>query len=195
MQEQIQIKVANYPKMIGQLIHSNQFLKVFATITMLIALGLVILLFSFMTKAPTVIPLTEDAVELRLSAMPKPEMEVKRAINAYLELRYQWTPQSVRQNLEKARAFISPQSLRAYQTATANLVEFSTQKVVTQKVFPGTTEVSVEKGLVVVSGDRITSIQGLKAAGNLNLELSFESGPRTKENPWGVYITREKESL
>ena len=32
-------------------------------------------------------------------------------------------------------------------------------------------------------------------AGSLNLKLHFTSGSHTKENPWGVYITREVEQL
>jgi hypothetical protein len=39
----------------------------------------------------------------------------------------------------------------------------------------------------------VTSIQGLKAAGNLKLELTFESGSRTEGNPWGLYISKERE--
>jgi hypothetical protein len=39
----------------------------------------------------------------------------------------------------------------------------------------------------------VTTIQGLKAAGSLRLELSFESGSRAKENPWGLYIKEREE--
>ena len=194
MQEQTQIKTANYPKMIGQLIHSNQFLKVFSAIALMLSLLLVILLFKMPGREPTVIPLSQDAVELRIGSMPKAEEEVKRAISKYVGTRYQWEPENVKERLETAKAFIASQSMKAYLTAIANLVQFSTQKTVAQRVYPGEIEVSLEKGTVTVFGDRITTIQGLKAAGNLNLELSFESGPRTKENPWGVYITREKEA-
>ena len=194
MQEQTQIRIANYPKMIGQLIHSNQFLKVFSAIALMLSLLLIILLFKMAGREPTVIPLSQDAVELRISSMPKAEEEVKRAISKYVGTRYQWEPENVKERLETAKAFIASQSMKAYLTAIANLVQFSTQKVVAQRVYPGQIEVSLEKGTVAVFGDRITTIQGLKAAGNLNLELSFESGPRTKENPWGVYITREKEA-
>jgi hypothetical protein len=51
----------------------------------------------------------------------------------------------------------------------------------------------MKDGTALITGDRVTSIQGLKAAGNLKLQLTFESGQRTKENPWGIYITKEKE--
>jgi hypothetical protein len=35
----------------------------------------------------------------------------------------------------------------------------------------------------------------MMAAGPLKVELTFENGDRTKENPWGVYFVKEKESL
>jgi hypothetical protein len=38
----------------------------------------------------------------------------------------------------------------------------------------------------------VAAIQGLKAAGNLRLELSFEGGTRTKENPWGLYVSKNE---
>lgn len=193
MQEQLPIKVANYPKMLGQLVHSNQFLKTFSLVAMTVAFIYSILFFGVLGREPTVIALSEDAIELKAGSMPKPENEVKRAISKYVETRYQWEPGNVKDRLEKAKAFIAPHSLKAYETAIANLVQFSTQKIVAQRAYPGEIEISLDKSTAVVLGDRITTIQGLKAAGNLNLELTFESGPRTKENPWGIYITREKE--
>lgn len=45
----------------------------------------------------------------------------------------------------------------------------------------------------MIVGDRIMSIQTLKAAGDLKLELVFESSQRSNENPWGIYFTRERE--
>lgn len=74
-----------------------------------------------------------------------------------------------------------------------NVVRFSSERMVSQRVYPGEIQVDLKKGLATISGDRITSIQGLKAAGDLKLELSYESGPRTTLNPWGVYISKERE--
>ena len=40
--------------------------------------------------------------------------------------------------------------------------------------------------------DRILSIDGLRAATLLTLDVNFEYGPRTEANPQGLYITGEK---
>ncbi len=82
---------------------------------------------------------------------------------------------------------------RAYQGAVANVARFSTDRLVSQKVYAEEIKVSLEKKTVAISGARVTDIQWLKAAGDLRLELSFESGPRTKANPSGIYVTKEKE--
>lgn len=74
-----------------------------------------------------------------------------------------------------------------------NVIRFSVDKIVAQRAYPVEIRVDLKKGVAVIEGDRITSIQGLKAAGDLRLELGFESGPRTGQNPWGVYVSKEKE--
>ncbi len=97
------------------------------------------------------------------------------------------------QNLQAAAVFIPPSSQKAYQAATANVAKFAIEKGVLQRAYVNDVAVNLEKKTAKVTGDRVTAIQGLKAAGDLKLELSFESGPRTRENPWGIYITKEKE--
>lgn len=101
----------------------------------------------------------------------------------------------MKQRLLESEAFVLPGNRRAFQSAAANVIRFSTEKLVSQRVYAEKIDVSLEKKTALISGDRVTLIQGLKAAGNLRLELSFESGPRTRENPWGIYITKEREEM
>jgi hypothetical protein len=111
----------------------------------------------------------------------------------YIDLRYKWTPKEIKTQLNTAKAFILPKNLKAFETASVNLTKFAIEKGVTQRIFPETISVSIPNKTVRVLGDRITSIQGLKAAADLKLEFTIESGERTKENPWGIYITKERE--
>lgn len=182
-----------YPKILGSLLHNNQVLKIFAALSLFVSLGLIILIFSLTSKPPLIFSFSEKALVLESSPLPKPEIEIEQAIRSYLNSRYEWSPEGVKEALERAKYFIAPQSLKAYQTATANLIQFSTQRLVSQKIYPGSIQVSLEQKTALVQGERITSIHGLKAVGNLKIELSFESGPRSPENPWGIFITREKE--
>ena len=189
----IGLKTAQLPKMVGELWHSNQFLKMFsiaALFLVFMVLGVVLVL---ATKEPLVITLGPDGKAIERTVLPKAEDQIREGIKRYLEKRYQWEPENVIKKLKESEDFISPQALKAFQGGVANVAKFSTEKIVSQKVFAEKIEINLKSKTALVTGDRVTSIQGLKAAGNLKLELSFESGPRTEANPWGLYISKERE--
>lgn len=189
----IGLKNSQLPKMVGELLHSNQFLKVFALLALaLVFMGLGVTLVMAM-KEPTVITLGADGKSLERVNQPKAEDQIREGVRRYLEKRYQWEPENVIKKLKESEQFITPQALKAFQVAVANVAKFSTEKIVSQKVYPEKIEIDLKKQTALITGDRVTSIQGLKAAGNLKLELTFESGPRTQENPWGIYISKERE--
>ncbi len=189
----IGLKNSQLPKMVGELLHSNQFLKVFALSALaLVFMGLGVSLVMAM-KEPMVITLGPDGKSLERTNQPKAEDQVREGIKGYLEKRYQWEPENVTKKLKESEQFITPQAIKAFQVAVANVAKFSTEKLVSQKVYPEKIEIDLKKQTALITGDRVTSIQGLKAAGNLKLELTFESGPRTQENPWGLYISKERE--
>lgn len=184
------------PKLIGDLMHSNHFLKMFA----LGALGLSVFAMAttlgLSSKPPLVLTLSVNGQEVKKQIeLPKAEDQIEAAIRKYIELRYRWEPTNVQSNLTSATEFIHPTSRKAFQGSISNVIRFSTEKQVTQRAYPTQVKVNLQDKIVQVLGDRITAIQGMMAAGPLKLELSFESGDRTKENPWGVYISKEKEAL
>jgi hypothetical protein len=146
------------------------------------------------TKEPMVITLGPDgkAIE-RITVLPKAEDQIEAGIKRYLEKRYQWEPENVVKKLKESEDFITPSSIKAFRGAVFNVSKFSTEKIVSQKVYPNEIKINLANHTALVTGDRVTSIQGLKAAGNLKLELTFESGPRTQNNPWGIYISKERE--
>lgn len=193
MNTRIKLEAAKLPKALSDLIHSNQFLKLFSIFSVAVSVLSLILNLTVINSPPLVLTLASDAKPIEQREMPKPEDEIKTAIKKYIELRYKWEPTSVKERLKLAEVFIAPQSLKAYLSATANVAKFSADRQVMQRVYPDKIEVNLEKKTVSILGDRVTAIQGLKAAGDLKLELSFDSGPRTKLNPWGVYVVKERE--
>lgn len=193
METKIQMKGANFPKVLAQLTHSNQFLKLFSVAAMGLCLLCLFAVVLLGTRDPVVLTLSQSAVQMDKIEKPKAEDEIKVAMRAYIEKRYKWEPTNVVQKLRDAEVFVASSSMSAYKNAVVNVARFSTEKLVAQRVYPENMKVDLAKKTVSISGDRITSIQGMKAAGDLRLELSFESGPRTESNPWGVYITKEKE--
>jgi hypothetical protein len=193
MNKVIQLKNTRLPRMLGDLTHSNQFLKLFALISIGITAIVVTALTIVVTKPPIVLTLSPSGTILEKTELPSPENEIKSAVKIYLENRYNWEPGNVAAKLKLTEGFILPPSIKAFQISIANIIHFSTEKQVSQKVYPNDLKINLNQKTVLITGDRITAIQGMKSAGNLRLELSFESGTRTKENPWGIYITKERE--
>ena len=189
----VQLKTAKMPKMLGDLAHSNQFLKMFSVASLGSSILTMAALLALLNRAPIILTLSSSGNAMERTTAPNAEDQIRAAATAYLEKRYKWEPSNVKQKLVEASAFILPQSAKAYHVAIANVAKFSMEKLVSQRVYPDKIEVDLSKRTVLITGDRVTAIQGLKAAGNLRLELSFESGPRTNNNPWGVYILKEKE--
>ena len=193
MNQEIKLKMKQLPKALSDLMHSNQFLKMSAFSAYLICGLLVTLLFYQSVKPTPVLTLAPDGSVYQTAPPPKPEVEIERAIREYMKYRYNWEPKTVSTRINEAQEFILPATKKTFGTSMASVVKFSTEKLVGQKVYPEKIQISLSKSTATVIGDRITSIQGIKAAGELRVDLTFDSGPRTKNNPWGVYISSEKD--
>lgn len=193
MEPNMKLSSAKLPRALGALAHSNQFLKIINLVSFAFSFLMLALAFYQATKPPVVLALNSHGLPYEASKLPKPEDEITLAIRAYMELRYKWEPKTVTTRLAQAEAFILPQSRKAYEAAVANVSRFSIEKNVSQRVYPNEPMIDLDHKAALITGDRITVVQGLKAAGELRLELSFEIGPRTPQNPWGVYITKERE--
>ncbi len=189
----LQLQTNHLPKMLGELMHSNQFLKVFSISALVLVLMVLGVLMVMASKEPLVITLGPDGQALSRILAPKVEDQIREGVKHYLDKRYQWGPEDVVKKLKESEYFISPQALKAFQVAVSNVSKFSVERIVTQRVYPDKIDVDLKKSTALITGDRVTSIQGLKAAGNMKLELTFESGPRTINNPWGLYISKERE--
>lgn len=193
MTQAIRLKFKSIPKALGELAHSNQFLKISAFYAYGLCLLLAAIIFYQAMRPPVIISLAPDASIYQRSELPLPEVEVKAAVKEYLNRRYKWDPPNVGKQLQSAQAFILPATRKTFETAVGNVARFSVEKVVSQRVHPEKISVNLDRRTVSITGDRVTSIQGLKAAGDLKLELAFDFGPRTAENPWGIYVTKERE--
>lgn len=194
MNEPIHFKNSNLPKLLGDLMHSNQFLKIFSISAILLSLISMTVVLVIAGKAPTVLPLAPDGTLIeRAREIPKPEVEIQAALKRYLDLRYKWDPKTVKNQIQSAQVFVSRSARIAYEADTASTVKFSTEKQVSQRVYPIGVKVDINQNSAFITGDRITDIQGLRAAGALKLTLFYESGARTVENPWGIYITKARE--
>ncbi len=193
MKKIVILQQTKLPKMLGDLVHSNQFLKFFSVMSFALAFVSTVSLFVFTTKEPLLITLNSEGQILERSEAPHVHDQIQEAIKVYLNKRYQWGPENVVKRLKESESFIMPNTLKAFQGAISNVAKFSVEKIVSQRVYPEKIDIDLKKKTAFITGDRVTTIQGLKAAGDLKLELSFEPGPRTESNPWGLYISKERE--
>ncbi len=193
MNQTIQLKIKKLPKALGELTHSNQFLKMSAFFSYGLCLLLAGAIYLLAGKAPVVLSMAPDASLYEPIAEPKAENAIRQVVTEYLKLRYRWEPKTVASQIKAAQAFIPIAIRGVYESSTANVIRFAQEKIVAQRVYAEKVSINLEKKTVLILGDRVTSIQGLRAAGELKLELSFDYGPRTATNPWGIYITKERE--
>lgn len=193
MNKSVTLKLSSPPKIWGELAHSNQFLKIFSLVSLVIAVMTLLILAFLINRPAMVLTLAQDASSLSTTELPKPEDQIRAAIYRYLEKRYNWGPDNVGARLRDAQVFILPQNLNSFESALVVIARFSIEKLVTQRTFVNKIQVDLGQETAYITGDRVTAIQGLKAAGDLKLVLHFDSGPRTPENPWGLYITKERE--
>lgn len=195
MNQSIQLKLKKLPQALAELTHSNQFLKLSAFFAYGLCFLLAGVVYVLASKPAQVLTLTPDAALYERIAEPSRESAVRRVVGEYLELRYRWEPKTVAIRIKEAQVFILPATRKTFEASTANVVRFAQEKNVAQRVYANRMQINFEKQTVLIQGDRVTSIQGIVAAGILELELHFDFGPRTKENPWGIYIQRELEKL
>jgi len=192
MESHMQLRSAKFPSMISSLLHSNQFLKMFSFYSLSLALITLVGLILSINKGPEVITLTTSG---GIISEGKPNLDafVQQALRKYLEKRYKWNPDDVVQKLRESESFILPNTQKAFEEAVSKVARFSKEKLASQKIFIDEIQIDLKLKTALITGTRITSIQNLPAAGDMKLELSFESGPHTQENPWGIYVTKEKE--
>lgn len=190
---QISLMTSRFPRVLGQLSHSVQFFKIAAFASLILSLCLVALLGYSVSRSLEVIALTPEGSVYRTVTLPKAEDEVARAVREYIDRRYNWTSRDVESRLSAAQAFILPGQRTDFRAGVRNVIQFASEKPTARRVYPGKVKIDLDRKIAVVTGDRIVVIQGLWAANELKLSLNFESGPRTVENPWGIYITKEKE--
>ena len=74
MNKMIQLKNARLPKMMGELVHSNQFLKLFALISIGMTALMMVVFAIYTTRPPIVLTLAPSANTLEEKPLPKTQV-------------------------------------------------------------------------------------------------------------------------
>lgn len=188
----IQIK-SGFPIVWGDLAFQNRWLRVIVMAALAVATISTATSAVLLRRKPVIVTL-DQCGSVSLPGEPAPiEVEVEKAVRRYVDLRYSWKPENQAAILNSAKDFVAPQSLKAFEKTASELVTFSKGKNVSQRVYVTSTAVDAKASRIQVAADRFTEIQGLKAATALRVTLTYQTGPRTYENPWGIYVVKEEE--
>ena len=106
----------------------------------------------------------------------------------YLKL----SPELCRTSPDRTR-YVSPKFVKAFSSANAGQIQTAREKKIKQRVYPSSEILIDAKTLSArIQMDRIFSIKGISATRPITLDMTFEYGSRTSQNPEGIYITDEK---
>ena len=186
----------NYFEVWGSEEAQNAFLKGILCIVSILFLVQSIALVVVSLRRPTLIAIGKSETKV-LTFTPPAETqlndELKRVVKNYIETHYNWDSSTVDKAHEQAAHYVSEKLIKAFNTANAEQIKIAKEKRVSQRVYLSSEILVDTKALTArASTDRILTIEGLRAASPFILDITFEYGSRTQENPEGIYITGEK---
>lgn len=188
------VKLKNaFPIVWGDLAYQNHWMRKITLAALVVGALSLAGVIALLNRKPMVVFLDSQANVIRPGSLISTETEVEKMARRYLETRYLWEVANQGDQLIRAKSFIASQSLKAFEKTASDLVAFSKGKNVSQRIYPTKILVNSKESKIEVVADRITEIQGLRAATLLRVSLYFQSGPRTAENPWGIYVIKEEE--
>lgn len=163
-----------------------------ATLFAIQSVGMVILV----TRKPTLIAVGANETRVFDPAPPGPELlaqELRRLVRQYVETHYNWDDSTIERSHAEAARYVSPSFVKSFMAANAEQVKLAKEKRIAERVYVSGEILVDPKALAArVPMDRIFSVNGIRATSPLTLDLTFEYGPRTEQNPEGIYITGEK---
>lgn len=194
MTEVKHIEIKKYPKMVEEFARENFNLKMLSVALILILVVVLAMLLYLIKSGPKVIALAENGqvakVETKIT-----DLQIESAIKEYLSYRYNWNEQTISDQLQKAQFFVVPSMASAFQKAMLEVQKFVKEKRVTQRVYPKSIRIELKEKKAIITADRITEFENLKAATEMKLILQFEVENRSVVNPWGIFITKETEGV
>jgi hypothetical protein len=187
-------KKIHIPQKMAELLHDNYSLKVLTLGSIVISSLLLLIVLIQVVSGPMIVPV-DATTGAKVGTLPGlwNDDSVTEAVKTYLKYRYCWNPQNQSGQVSMAKKFITSGSVSAFEKTAADLKRFSKDKNVSQRVYDTEIKVDLAHNTAHVFADRFNEIQGLKAASILNVNLFFEKGKPTVENPWGFYVSKEEE--
>jgi len=192
MKDRISVQLSQYPKAMREFAAENLNIKFLCSGLLAVTFLMLILVLYLIKQGPTVIALESSgsvaAIETKVT-----DAQIESAAKEYIRHRYSWDEKSIADELSKAKFFVLPTLVSAFERSMQETMKFVREKKVRQRVYPKSVVVDLKEKKISVVADRITEFDNLKAATELKLSLLFTVDDRTVINPWGVYVTKETE--
>ncbi|MBN8542389.1 MAG: hypothetical protein J0L82_18505 [Deltaproteobacteria bacterium] len=184
------LRSSSYPEAMRSFAEENLNLKFLCASLLGLFFVTLLLVLYLVKKGPTVVALDNTGEVSRIEAKVT-DLQIQAAIKEYVSRRYSWNEKSISSQLLKAKFFVLPMLVPAFERSMADVQKFVHDKKVSQRVYPKSVEVDLKEKKVSVIADRITEFDNLKAATEMRLVLQFALDDRTVTNPWGIYISKE----
>ncbi|GIL16898.1 MAG: hypothetical protein BroJett040_06490 [Oligoflexia bacterium] len=192
MKDKISIQLSTYPRAMREFAEENLNIKFLLGALLAVTFLMLILVLYLVKQGPTVIALESSgsvaSIETKVT-----DAQIESAAKEYIRHRYSWNEQNISDELAKAKFFVLPSLVSAFERSMQETMKFVREKKVRQRVYPKSVTVDLKEKRISVLADRITEFDNLKAATELRLLLQFTVDDRTVINPWGVYVTKETE--
>ena len=147
-------------------------------------------------RKPKIIAIGDQKSQVLVMKEPRKEIledELDRTVRNYALTHYSWDYGTIEAAHREAAKYVSEKFQKSFLKSNEEQVRFVKEKKVTQKVYVSDAVKIDSKALSArIHLDRIYSIDGLTGSSPITLDLRFEYGPRTDENPEGIYIIDEK---
>ena len=145
-------------------------------------------------RKPTLIAVTPTESRFLAVAIPNQELlesEIKRSVNGYLHAHYNWEPRNIETSFQTAAKYVDPSFVKAFLGANQEQIRIAKEKKLSQRFFIVSMQIDLDKRRIQVEGERILLVEGLRAANSVSIEIKFDIGKRTVENPEGVVVVGE----
>ena len=179
----------------GEEAAQNTFLKGLLLFCTVILTAETALITVFTLKKPALFAIGEKTSDALKITPPTNEVilkEIERTLKSFAAGRFTWDYQTIEDSFKKLVPYIEEDFVKKFQSATSEEIKFAREKRIAQRFFINDVNLNKDEGKAILSGDRIISVDGLRAVAPLTLEITFTLSKRTPENPEGVYIMGEK---
>jgi len=173
----------------------NRFLKALLVFFVAQNLAFAAILAVLAVRKPPVVAVS--ATESRVLSIVPPrkellETEIRRAVTGYITAHYNWEWPKIEDAFRTAARFVSPDFTKRFLAANQDQMRVAREKKVSQRFYLGEVTVDPKTKTARIFGERVLVVEGLRAANPLTVEVEFEYGARSEDNPEGIYIIGEK---